>query len=82
MGTARWDKFLRRKIGRCPKTLHSGWTRKVAYPVALVDDYVKHIFREHHQEADHLANLGAEEQVIVEKGDNTEKWKAFGGFWE
>ena len=25
-----------------------------------IGDYVKHIFREHNQEADHLANLGTE----------------------
>ena len=29
--------------------------RKIAYPVAQIDDYVKHIFREHNQEADNLA---------------------------
>ena len=42
--------------------------KKIAYPVAQIDDYVKHIFREHNQEADHLANLGAEEQrkIMIE----------------
>ena len=40
-----------------------------------VDDHVKHVFREHNQEADHLANLGAEEQrkVTVEKEEQHRK---------
>ena len=44
--------------------------KNTAYPVAQIDDHVKHIFREHKQEADHLANVGAEEPIG--KGDNTE----------
>ena len=50
---------------------------KIGYPVGLIDDHVKHISREHKQEADHLANLGAKGQrkITVEKGDNTENWK-------
>ena len=66
------------KIGHTGKTLHSWWRRKVAYPVGRIDDYVKHILREHNLEADHLANLGADGQrkITVEKGDNTENWKA------
>ena len=56
--------------------------KKVAFPESQIDDYVKHIFREHNQEADHLANLGAEGQrkVTVERGNNTENWKAVRGF--
>ena len=49
-----------------------------------VDEYVKHIFRKHNQEADHLANLGAEGQrhIIIDKGSNTERWKAVRAFWD
>ena len=38
--------------------------------------------REHNQEGDHLANLGAEwkREITVEKGNNTENWKAVRGF--
>ena len=52
--------------------------------MAQIDDYVKHIFREHDQETDHLANLGVEEQrkITVEKGNNTENWKVVRGFWD
>ena len=44
---------------------------------------MKHINREHDQEANHMANLGAEEvsKVIVETVKNTETWKAIRGFW-
>ena len=43
----------------------------------MIDDYVKHFFREHNQEVDHLPHLGAERQrkITVDKGDNTENWK-------
>ena len=33
-----------------------------AYLARMIDDCVKHISKEHNQEADHLANLGTEEQ--------------------
>ena len=50
----------------------------------MIDDYVNHIFREHNQEADHLTNLGVKGQrkITVDKGDNTENWKAARGFWD
>ena len=39
---------------------------------------VSHVLREHNEEADHLANLGAEgqRQITVEKGDSAENWMA------
>ena len=40
-------------------TLHSWWKTGVAFPAQRVGDYVKHICREHNQEADHITNLGA-----------------------
>ena len=65
-------------IGRFQKTLHSWWRKKTAYPVAQIDDFVKHIFREHNQEADHLANLGTSGQrkITIDGVKNTEGWKA------
>ena len=61
------------KIGATQKTLHSWWRRKAACLVVMIDDYVKHISREQTQEADHLANLGAEGQrkITVEKNQRT-----------
>ena len=43
---------------------------------------MKHIFRGHNQEADRVANLGADgmEKVIVEGGDIKEQWKTVRGF--
>ena len=42
---------------------------KVAYPVDKIADDVRHIYGEHHQEADHRAILGADgmKKVIAEK---------------
>ena len=50
----------RERVESIQRTLQSLWRRKVAYPVAQVGDYVRHVFREHNQEADHLANFDAE----------------------
>ena len=47
-------------------------------------EYVKHIFRAHNHEADHLANLCADgmKKTTVEKDGNNERWKAVRGFWD
>ena len=42
-----WEKF------------HSWWKRRVAAPISDIDNFVKHVYREHNQEADHWANIGA-----------------------
>ena len=57
--------------------------KNTAYPVAQIDDHVKHTFREHKQEADHLANVGAEEQrkSPLER-ETTQNWKDVRGFWD
>ena len=72
------------KIGRIQKTQHSWWKRQVAYPVGLIDDNVKHTFREHYQEAHHPANLGAEEQrkVTSKKRNTNTEWRAVRGLWD
>ena len=57
-----WAKNTEGKIGHIQKNLHSLWTRKTAFRTFQIDDYVKHIFKEHNQEADHGANVGAKEQ--------------------
>ena len=55
--------------------------KEIANRTSKVDDYVKHVFREHNQEADHWANVGGE-KTVVDKGNNTERWKAVQGFWD
>ena len=64
------------KQGHIQKTLLRGGREK--WFVKLFDDNVMHIFREHNQETDHLANFGAEGQrkVTVDRDLNTEDWKA------
>ena len=59
------------------------WKRKIKIPISKIDDHVKHILREHNQEADHWANLGAEGQrkMIVDGSGNTDTRKAVKGFW-
>ena len=49
----------------------------------MIDDYVQHVFREHDQEADHWASLGAERQrkIVVEKASKYERWKAVKASW-
>ena len=49
-----------------------------AYPARMLDDFVKHIFREHNQEADHLAMLetGGQRNITTEGVKNAEAWKA------
>ena len=68
-------------IGHIQKTLHLWLRRNVAYPVDKVDDYVKHVFREHNQETDDLANQGTEghTHITIEGVKNTEEWKATRG---
>ena len=51
---------LQGNIGRVQKTLNSRWKRKIAYPVAQIDHYLKHIFREHNHEADPSGEPGTE----------------------
>ena len=45
---------------------------------------MRHIFREHYQEADHWADWSAEgqRQIISDQGNDTEQWKAVRGFWD
>ena len=56
----------------------------MANPISKIDDYVKHIFWEHNQEADHWAKVGAEGQrkVVIDRKDDADTWKAVKGFWD
>ena len=74
----------RRKIGKVQKTHHSGWTENVVKPISNTDGFVKRVYREHNQDFDHWANIGAQEQrkIVLDKRDNSETWKAVRGFWD
>ena len=65
-------------IGGIQQTIHSGWKTRVTHSIQRIGDHVKHIHRTHNQEADHVANLGAEGvlKVIVEGFRTTTAWKA------
>ena len=69
---------FRERIGCVQRTLHSWWKGETADAGDKIGDFVKHIFREHNQEADHLASLGADgmRRITVEKGATNETWKA------
>ena len=66
------NELQRQKFDGIQRTLHSWRKRGIAYPVRKIDDDVKHEFREHNQEADHLGNLGAEgKSKITNDGKKT-----------
>ena len=72
------------KIGMIQKTLHQWWKKKTANHISKIDDDVKHIFREHNQEADHWAIVGTEgqRQVVIDRENDADTWKAVERFWD
>ena len=71
-------------IRQVQKTLHSWWKEKIAKPISKIDFSVKHVYREHNQESDHWANIGAQGQrkIVLDRCDNSESWKAVKGHWD
>ena len=45
-------------IGEIQRILHSWWETGAATPISNIDNFVKHIYREHDQEADKWADIG------------------------
>ena len=45
---------------------------------------MKHVYREHIQEADHWANIGPQGQrkIVFDRRDNSGTWKAVNGYWD
>ena len=74
----------RGRIGQVQEDLYSWWRRKIAYSISKIDDFVKHVFREHNREADFLANMGAKGQRknVIDICRNPESWNAVKGFWD
>ena len=72
------------RISQIQKNLYSWWKKTFANPTSKMNDFVKHVFREHNQEADRWANFGIEgqRQVVVDRCSNAETWKAVKGFWD
>ena len=59
MVTTQWRPSSGKASEEPKKVFIRGGRVKAAYPVGKSGDEVRHIIREHDQEADHLANLGA-----------------------
>ena len=59
-------------------------TESVVYIGQKIGHCVKHIHREHHQEADHMAKWGAEGDmnVIVEGFRTMKAWQTIRGKWD
>ena len=45
---------------------------------------MKHVYREHNQEADHQANIGAQGQrkIVLDRCDNSGTWKVVRDYWD
>ena len=84
MANMLWDRNTEDELAEFNKTLYSWWSREIANPISKIDDCVKHVLRQHSQEADLLANMGTERQrkFIVDRCIITETWKAVKGFWD
>ena len=73
---------VQRKNRTSSKDLHSWLKENVAKPISNIDGFVKHVYRERNQEADHWANIGAQghRKIVLDKRTNSETWKAVKGF--
>ena len=79
MASIFWDRSTVEKLTKFKNNFtHGGKEGSPTLARRLIDDYVKHIFREHNQEADLLVNMGAEGQrkIVIDKCSNSESWKA------
>ena len=54
------EQGTRISLGKFKKFLQSWWKRGAATPISNIDNFVKHSYREHNQEADHWADIGAQ----------------------
>ena len=53
-------------FGKIQRVLHSWWKRGAPTPISDIDNFVKHICKEHHQEADHwLTSAPRDEEKLM-----------------
>ena len=71
-------------IGEVQRILHSWWKRGTFTPISNIDNFVKRVYREHNQEADHWADIGAQgrRKIDIFWKNVTTTWKAIRGFWD
>ena len=57
---------------------------KCSHTISNIDNFVKHIYREHNQEADHWADIGAQgrSKIDIFWKDAPTTRKAIRGFWD
>ena len=57
---------------------------KIAKPISNIDVFIKHVCREHSQEADFGSNIGAQGQrkIVLDRRDNSETWTAVKSCWD
>ena len=62
-----WDRNTEEELAIFKRHYTHGG-KKIAFRISKIGDYVMHVFREHDQDADHWANLGAEGQrkIVVD----------------
>ena len=56
-----WDGCTEGELAKHKRPCTRGGKKKIASPITKIDDFVRHVHREHNQEADHWANIGAQE---------------------
>ena len=61
-------------MGTTQRILHSF----AMLPISNIDSFVNHVYREHNQEADHWANIGAQgrRKIVIDRRDQATVWKA------
>ena len=66
------------------RLLHSWWKKGVAEPISNIHSFVNHVYREHHQEADHWTKMGAQgrRKIVIDRREESIVWKATRGFWD
>ena len=69
-------------IGKIQRMSHSWWKRRAVTPISNIDNFVKHIYRKHNQEADRWAGIGAQGRRKIGRKDVPTTWKAIRGFWD
>ena len=70
-------------IGKIQRILHSWWKGRAATPISNIDNFVKHVYREQNQEANHWADTGAQgrRKLDIFWKNVPTTWKAIRGFW-
>ena len=81
MANILWGRSTEAELAKYKRPHTRGGKRRL--PIRF-RDFVKHVFREHNQEADHWANIGAQGQrkIVPERCDNSETWKTVKGYWD